>query len=123
MLVGRDEETAVLDRLLAAARDGRSGVLVIRGEAGVGKSALLEYARAQANGMSILEGVGVEVESELAYAGLHLLLRPVFDRIPSLPEPQATALRAAFGLSNETVDERFRVALGVLGLLAEAAEA
>src|SRR3954453_10191369 len=122
MLVGRDAEAAVLDRLLDTARDGRSGVLVIRGEAGVGKSALLEYARSRADGMSILQGAGVEVESELAYAGLHLLLRSKFDRIDALPEPQAAALRAAFGLSSETVDERYLVALGVLGLLAEIAE-
>ena len=122
MLIGRSAETAAIDGLVADARAGRSGVLVIRGEAGVGKSALLEQARAAADGLTVLQGVGVEFESELAYAALHQILRPVFDRIARLPDPQATALRAAFALSDETVGERFRVSLGVLGLLSELAE-
>src|SRR5262245_42192439 len=122
MLIGRAAETAAIEGLLANAREGRSGVLVVRGEAGVGKSALLEHAVAKAGGFRILRGVGVEVESELAYAALHQILRPVFDRIDRLPEPQAASLRAAFALSDETVDERFRVSLGVLGLVAEVAE-
>jgi DNA-binding CsgD family transcriptional regulator len=122
MLIGRSAETAAIDRLVAEARAGRSGVLVIRGEAGVGKSALLEQARAAADGLTVLQGVGVEFESELAYAALHQILRPAFDRITRLPEPQAMALRAAFALSDETVGERFRVSLGVLGLLSELAE-
>jgi DNA-binding CsgD family transcriptional regulator len=108
--------------MLAAARKGRSGVLVVRGEAGVGKSALLEQTEEHADGFTVLRGVGVEVESELAYAALHQILRPVFDRIERLPERQAAALRAAFGLSSETVGERFLVSLGVLGLLSEAAD-
>jgi DNA-binding CsgD family transcriptional regulator len=122
MLIGRGAETAVLDRVLEGARAGRSGALVLRGEAGVGKSALLDYAREQADGFTVLTAAGVEVEAELAYAALHQLLRPAFERIEQLPEPQAVALRAAFGLSDETVEERFHVSLGVLGLLAEAAE-
>jgi hypothetical protein len=122
MLVGRDAETAAIESLLAAARDGRSGVLVLRGEAGIGKSALLDHALERAEGFTVLRGAGVEVESELAYAALHQLLRPVFDRITQLPDPQAAALRSAFALSDETVHERFRVSLGVLGLLAEVAE-
>ncbi len=122
MLVGRGAETATIGRLLAEARDGRSNVLVVRGEAGVGKSALLEYAGEQAAGFTVLRGAGIEAEAELTYAALHQLLRPVFDRIDRLPGPQSAALRAAFALSDETVDERFRVSLGVLGLLAEAAE-
>jgi DNA-binding CsgD family transcriptional regulator len=122
MLFGRSAETATIDRLIAAMEDGRSGVLVVRGEAGVGKSALLEYAAENANGFTLLHGAGVDGESELAYAALHQILRPVFDRIEQLPEPQAAALRAAFALSTETVDERFRVSLGVLGLLSEVAE-
>src|SRR5262249_51155533 len=71
---------------------------------------------------TVLRALGIEVESELAYAALHQILRPALDRIARLPDPQAAALRAAFALSSETVDERFRVSLGVLGLLAEAAE-
>ena len=122
MLIGRDRETAAIEDLLAQARERRSGVLVVRGEAGVGKSALLEHALEGADGFTVLRGVGVEVESELAYAALHQILRPVFDRIEHLPAPQAAALRAAFALSAEQVDERFRVSLGALGLISEVAE-
>jgi DNA-binding CsgD family transcriptional regulator len=122
MLVGRTSETAAVTRLLAGAREGQSGVLVLRGEAGIGKSALLEDALESATGFTVLRGAGIESESELAYAALHQILRPVFDRIERLPDPQAIALRAAFALSAETVEERFRVSLGVLGLLAEVAE-
>jgi DNA-binding CsgD family transcriptional regulator len=122
VLIGRDAETAVIDGLVAAAREGRSGVLLLRGDAGVGKSTLLEYAAERAQGFSILRGAGVETESELAYAALHQILRPLFDRIDQLPEPQAVALRAAFALSLEPVDERFHVLLGALGLVSEAAE-
>jgi DNA-binding CsgD family transcriptional regulator len=122
MLVGRRAETEAIDRLLADARTGRSGVLVLRGEAGIGKSALLAYAAECAEGMTVLRGTGIESESELAFAGLHQLLRPVLDRLEQLPEPQAAALRAAFALSNETIDDRFRIALAVLGLLSEVAE-
>jgi DNA-binding NarL/FixJ family response regulator len=122
MLVGRTTETAAIDHLLAGAREGQSGVLVLRGEAGIGKSSLLEYAREHATGFTVLRGTGIESESDLAYAALHQVLRPVFDRIEQLPEPQAAALRAAFALSNETVDERFRVSSGALSLLADVAE-
>ncbi len=123
MLIGRAAETAAIDRLLAGAREGRSGVLVIRGDAGVGKSALLAHALEQAGEMTVLRGLGVESESELAFAALHQILRPLLRDIERLPEPQAAALAAAFGLSSEPVDDRFRISLAVLGLLAEAAEA
>jgi DNA-binding CsgD family transcriptional regulator len=122
MLVGRDAELAQIGGLLEHARHGRSGTVVIRGEAGVGKSALLQYAVDNADGFTVLRGTGVEAESELAYAALHQILRPALDRIERLPLPQAAGLRAAFALSDETVDERFRVSVGVLGLLAEVAE-
>jgi DNA-binding CsgD family transcriptional regulator len=122
MLVGRDSEKTAIARLLESARDRRSGALVIRGEAGLGKSALLDHTAKRADGFTVLRGNGVDAESELAYAALHQILRSVFDRIDRLPEPQAAALRAAFALSTETVDERFRVSLGVLGLLSEVAE-
>jgi predicted ATPase len=123
VLIGRDAETAMIDGLIDGAREGRSGVLLLRGDVGVGKSALLEYAIERARGFSILRGAGVETESELAYAALHQILRPVFDRIDQLPGPQAAALRAAFALSADAVHERFHVSLGVLGLVSEAAEA
>ena len=122
MLVGRQVETEVLDGLLADSRDGQSATLVLRGEAGIGKSALLAYVAECADGMEVLRATGIQSETELAFAGLHQLLRPLLDRIHRLPEPQAAALRAAFALSGETTDDRFRVALGVLGLLCDVAE-
>ncbi len=122
MLVGRSLEIAAVDRLMSDARSGRGGALVVRGEAGVGKSVLLEQARAAADGFLVLQVVGIESEAELAFAGLHQLLHPVIDRVDTLPAPQAAALRAAFALSDETVAERFRTSLGALGLLAAAAD-
>ena len=122
MLIGRGEELALVDRLCERARSGSSGVLVVRGEAGIGKSALLEHAREGADGMTVLRGVGIESESELAFAALHQILRPVLDRLEHLPEPQAAALRSAFALTSESVGDRFRVSLATLALLAEAAE-
>jgi DNA-binding CsgD family transcriptional regulator len=122
MLVGRATETTEIERLLAAAREGRSGVLVLRGEAGIGKSALLEEAVEQAAGFTVLRGTGIQSESELAYSTLHQILRPILDRIDELPDPQAAALRAAFALSAEQVDDRFRVSLGVLTLFAAASD-
>jgi DNA-binding CsgD family transcriptional regulator len=122
MLVGRTLETGVIDRLIADARAGRGSALAVRGDAGVGKSVLLEYARTAADGFLVLDGVGIESEVELAFAGLHQVLHPVLARLDALPAPQAVALRAALALSEEMVAEPFRVALGVLGLLSAAAE-
>lgn len=120
MLHGREQECAELDRIVEAARAGRSGVLVVRGEAGIGKSALLDHAAA-ADGVTVLRAAGVEAESELSYAALHQLLRPVLDHVEQLPAPQCTALRAALGLDDGRPD-RFRVSLAVLTLLSEVAE-
>jgi DNA-binding CsgD family transcriptional regulator len=122
MLLGRSLEIAAVDQLMSDARSGRGGVLVLRGEAGVGKSVLLAHARAAADGFLVLQAVGIESEAELAFAGLHQLLRPVIDGIATLPAPQSAALRAAFALSDETVAERFRISLGALGVLAAAAD-
>jgi DNA-binding CsgD family transcriptional regulator len=121
MLYGRHEERALIGGLLQNARGGRSGVLVVRGEAGIGKSALLADAAQRAGDMRVLRGAGVESEVELAFAGLQQLLRPVLDRLGRLPDPQAAALRGAFGLV-DTEANRFLVELGVLSLLAEVAE-
>jgi DNA-binding CsgD family transcriptional regulator/tetratricopeptide (TPR) repeat protein len=121
-LHGRDREQQVIDGLLAGARAGRSGVLVVRGEAGIGKSALLGYAAAAADGMLVLSAAGVETEAELAFAGLHLLLRPVLDRIGVLPGPQAAALRGALGVADRGSQDRFLTGLAVLSLLSELAE-
>src|SRR5215211_1276492 len=122
MLYGRDAERSAVTALLDAARDSRSGVLVLRGQAGAGKSALLQDAVEQASDLQVLEARGIESEAELAFAGLHQLLRPILGQVDGLPGPQATALRAAFGLEQERVDDRFLVSVAVLSLLAEAAE-
>lgn len=120
-LSGRDAECAVLDELLDATREGESPVLVVRGEPGVGKTALLDYAIDSAREFRVARAAGVESEMELAYAGLHQLCAPLLDRLDRLPEPQRDALRGAFGLGgNETT--RFLVALATLSLLSDTAE-
>ena len=97
-LLGRERECAVIDRVLADAGGGAGGALVVRGEAGIGKSAVLGYAVQQvAAGTLVLRADGVEAESDLAFAGLHGLLRPVLAHLRELPEPQAAALAAALG--------------------------
>jgi DNA-binding CsgD family transcriptional regulator len=122
MLYGRCEERALISDLLGRAREGRSGVLVLRGEAGVGKHTLLEDAAKQASDFHVLRATGIESEVGLPFAGLHQLLRPVLDRVDRLPLPQAAALRGAFGLlDTEAGSSQFLVELGVLGLLAELA--
>ena len=92
---GRRAERAVLDGLLDGAREGRSGVLVVRGEAGIGKTALLEYAIASASDLRVLRAAGVESEMELAYASLHQLLVPMLDGLERLLRPQRDALAVA----------------------------
>ena len=120
-LYGRIEERRTIDLALEGARSGRSSVLVLGGEAGIGKSALLAHAAEQAGGMRVLRAVGVESEGELPFAGLHQLLWPVLDRLDLLAPPQAAALRGAFGLEDAPGD-RFLVAVALLTLLAEVAE-
>ena len=122
MLRGRRSECEVLDRLLEAVRGGRSGALVVRGEAGVGKTALLEYAIESASDLRVVRAVGVESEMELAFAALHQLCAPMLDRIDQLPGPQHDALGIAFGLRAGAVPDRFFVGLAVLSLLSEVAE-
>jgi DNA-binding CsgD family transcriptional regulator len=122
MLIGREAEMAGLGRLLDRARSGISGALVLRGEAGIGKTALLEHAAASAADFTVLRATGIEYEAELAYAALHQLLRPLEDRIDRLAEPQARALRGALGLAHEREADPFLVGVGVLTLLADAAE-
>jgi DNA-binding CsgD family transcriptional regulator len=121
-LTGRQAERGALDQLASAVRAGGSRVLVVCGEPGVGKSALLEYLAGRAAGCRVVRAAGVESEMELAFAGLHQLLTPVLDRAERLPAPQREALRTAFGLSAGPAPERFLVGLAVLGLLSEAAE-
>src|SRR4051794_4903091 len=122
MLHGRRDECAVLDRLLEGARGGHSGGLVLKGEPGVGKTALLEYAVGSASDMRCIRAAGVESEMELAFAALHQLCVPLLERLERLPEPQHDALATAFGLSEGAVPDRFFVGLAALGLLSAAAE-
>jgi DNA-binding CsgD family transcriptional regulator len=121
-LLGREREREVLDRLLDGVRAGRSGVLVVHGEAGVGKTALLEYAAEAARELRIARTFGVEADMELPFAAVQQLCSPFFELIERLPQPQGDALGAAFGLSPGPTPNRFLVGLAVLGLLAEAAE-
>jgi DNA-binding CsgD family transcriptional regulator len=122
VLYGREAERSIIAGLLDGARQSRSGVLVVSGEPGVGKSALLEDARERASGMQVLSGEGIESEAELPFAALHQLVRPILGSMAGLPEPQARALRAALGLAEGGGEDRFLVSLAVLSLLAEAAE-
>ncbi|RBM18824.1 helix-turn-helix transcriptional regulator [Prauserella sp. PE36] len=122
VLHGRDDETSVIDRVLADCRAGRSGSLLITGEPGIGKTALLEYAASAADGLRIVRSTGVESEAHLPFAGLHLLLRPALDRAGALPEPQTRALHGAFGLAAAEPGDRMLVGLAVLSLLSEFAD-
>jgi len=130
VLYGRAVEQSVIDELLAGARSARSGVLVIRGDPGIGKTALLDYAARRADvgagpdgvGMRVIRVRGVESEAELPFAGLHVLLRSALDHLPALPRTQQDALGAALGLRRAGPYDRFLVGVAVLSLLAELAE-
>ena len=121
-LLDRDRERGELDQLIAETREDRSRVLVLRGEPGVGKTALLEYLSAAAVGCRITRVSGVESEMELAFAGLHALCTPMLGRLGHLPTPQRDALSTAFGMKAGNPPDRFLVGLAVLSLLADAAE-
>jgi DNA-binding CsgD family transcriptional regulator len=121
MLVGRAAERGRIDALLGVATAGSGGALVVRGEPGIGKSALLRYAEDQAKGMRVLHARGVEQEAELPFSGLYELLRPVLDLLDEIPERQAAALRGAFGLG-PPLDARLLIGAGTLSLLAATAE-
>ena len=118
-LRGRHDECEALDRLVEAAGRGESQVVVLRGEAGVGKTALLDYVADHATGFRVARAAGVEAEVELAFAGLHQLCAPLLDRLDALPAPQRDALATAFGQSAGPPPDRFLVGLAVLSLLAE----
>ncbi len=122
-LFGRDAEAAMLDRLVARIRE-RGGALVVRGDPGIGKTALLMAASdaASSKGLSVLRTAGAQSETELAFAGLHQLLRPVLARLDHLPRPQRDALSAAFGVLDVPAPNPFLIALAALNLLADAAE-
>jgi DNA-binding CsgD family transcriptional regulator len=120
-LAGRGTEGARLDRLLADARAGQSAVLVLRGEPGIGKTALLGYAAERAAGFQVFRAAGVESEMELPFAGLHQLCGPMLGGLGQLPPPQRDALGTAFGLSSGAPPDRFLVGLAVLSLLSDVA--
>jgi hypothetical protein len=121
-LTGRDTERRVLDRLVEAVRAGASRALVVHGEPGMGKTALLEYLAGSAPGCRIERAGGVQSEMELAFAGLHQLCAPMLDRLEAVPGPQRDALRTAFGMSAGPAADRFLVGLATLSLLAAVAE-
>jgi DNA-binding CsgD family transcriptional regulator len=121
-LRGRRCECDLLDRLLDAVRAGESRALVVFGEPGVGKTALLDYLAEHASGCRVARAAAVQSEMELAYAGVHQLLAPMLDHLERLPRPQREALRTAFGLRSGSAPDRFLVGLAVLSLLADVAE-
>src|SRR6476659_3955874 len=116
---GRARERQALDGLLDRVRGGESAVLVIRGEAGIGKTALMRYCARQASGCRLAQIDGVESEMELPLAALHQLCTPMLSSLDALPKPQQRALRVAFGLAGEPAPDRFVLGLAVLSLLAE----
>src|SRR3954454_14815265 len=122
MLLGREEERLALDRLLAEARDGRSGVVAIVGEPGIGKTALLGYAVGAADGMRVLRARGIESEAEVPFAGLAELLRPALSAIDRIPAPQAAALAGALALAPAEALDRFAIGAATLSLLSSYAD-
>jgi DNA-binding CsgD family transcriptional regulator len=121
-LVGRHTECQVLDRLVEAVRAGGSRALVVHGEPGVGKTALLEYVAGHAPGCRVVRATGVQSEMELAFAGMHQLCAPMLDRPEALPQPQRDALRTAFGMNAGPAPDRFLIGLATLSLLSHVAE-
>jgi len=122
MFVGRERERARIDRLLQEARAGKSGALLMHGEAGIGKTALMRWAIGRATGLRVLRARGIETESDIPFAGLAELVTPLLDRLDDIPEVQASALRGALALGPATPHDRFTVPAGLLSLLAVAAE-
>lgn len=122
MLHGRVDELARIGQLLADARRAQGGALVLRGEAGIGKTLLLDHASELAGGMRVLRGIGIEFEAELPFAGLHMLLHPFLDRLDALPGRQADVLRGAFGIAETIIRDRFLIGVATLTLLSEIAD-
>ena len=123
ILIGRERELELVEGVLGRARRGRSDALVVRGEAGIGKTALLDHAVERAGGMTVVRALGVESEAELQFSGLLELLRPLLEHLPQIPAQQAEALRGALGLGEAEGHDRFTIGAATLSLLATAAEA
>lgn len=121
MLLDRDSERRQLDQMVRAAARGMSGTIVVQGEAGMGKTALLDYTASTAEGMSVFRISGIEAESTFAFAALHRFLLPTVDRLDELPGPQRDALGAAFGMVRSAPADNFLVGLAALSLMAGAA--
>jgi hypothetical protein len=121
-VIGREGECRLLKGLLEDVRGGRSRVLVVRGEPGIGKTALLDLATRSASGFQVARATGVESEMELPFAGLHQLCAPMLDRLAVLPDPQQNAMSTAFGLTEGQTPDRFLIGLALLGLLSAASE-
>lgn len=121
-LIGREGECAQLEQLLGRVRSSEGRALLLRGEPGIGKSALLDFVAGRAGSMLVLRATGNEGEAELAFAGLYGLLRPIFDRLDRLPDQQSRALSGALGVGPAVDADRFLVSAGVLALLTDAAE-
>src|SRR6202051_536591 len=121
-LIDRQVECGMLDRLVEAVRAGESRAIVVSGDPGVGKTALLEHLSGRASGCRLARIAGVQSEMELPFAALHQLCAPMLDKLPGLPNPQRDALEIAFGMSSGSAPDRFLVGLAVLGLLSEVAE-
>jgi DNA-binding CsgD family transcriptional regulator len=121
VFLGRASERALLDRLLENVRGGESAVLLVRGDAGIGKTALLDHCAREASGFRVARVAGIESEVELPFAGLHQLCAPMLGALAALPEPQQAALEVALGLSAGAAPDRFLVGLATLSLLAEVA--
>src|SRR6266550_6783269 len=122
MLLGRERELVAIDQALAAARLGKSSRLLIRGEPGIGKTALLDHAVEKAGSMRVLTARGVEFEADIPFAGLHDLLHPALGMVDRLPPVGARALRAALGLGERVESDRLVVGAATLGLLTAWAE-
>src|SRR5919197_781099 len=120
--LGRTSERQRLDGMLAQARDGQSAVLVMRGEPGIGKTALLRHAARQGSGVQLAEVDGVQAEMDLPFAGIHQFCAPLLDRLQALATPQQDALRVALGVSSGNAPDKFLVAVAVLNLLCATAE-
>jgi DNA-binding CsgD family transcriptional regulator len=121
MLIDRHDERATLDRLVDAVRGGESRALVLRGQPGIGKTALLDYVSERAAGCRVLRATGMQSEMEFAFAGLHQLCAPLLGLLDRLPAPQREALRTAFAMSTGPAPDQFHVGLAVLSLFSEAA--
>ena len=122
MLVGRDPESAQIARLLDRARAGKAGLVAVTGEAGIGKTALLDQAAAHASGMTVARTVGLEAEAQLEFSALFDICRPLWGSVGELPDSQAAALANALGIGPGPPGDRFLVGAATLSLLAAAAQ-